>query len=62
MEPLSRFFGRPLRLTPTPAPTMAAPLSAAQLEQFERAGVVTVDTALTPEQVSQPPSAAPACR
>ena len=41
---------------------MAAPLSAAQLAQFERAGVVTVDTALTPEQVSQPPSAAPACR
>ena len=36
--------------------TMAAPLSAAQLAQFERAGVVTVDTALTPEQVShQPP-------
>ena len=34
---------------------MAAPLSAAQLAQFERAGVVTVDTALTPEQVSQPP-------
>ena len=30
---------------------MAAPLSAAQLAQFERAGVVTVDTGLTPGQV-----------